>query len=158
MKSDGLGKPILITFALAIALYVVGFAWIQHRRETKGPWVVEFRTDVQGVPSIVVSQETLNIRNQVITFPDQQLAERNLSQTVRFNGPTTNAPFGEVAFQDPTFLPGTVAFNFWSHGVELMPRTMIIDKEEVRWNTRTNIIVSGEGKFERRPVKKPFIL
>ncbi|MBA4148921.1 MAG: hypothetical protein H0X66_12465 [Verrucomicrobia bacterium] len=153
-----MGKPILITFVLAIAIYVIGFTWIQHRRESKGPWVVEFRTDPDGTPQLVISQETLNIQNQTITFSDQQLTEKNLSQIVRFDGPTTNAPFGEIVFQDPTFLPGTVAFNFWSHGVEFMPRTMIINKEEVHWNTRTNIVLSGEGKFERRPVKKPKFL
>ncbi|MFN7138409.1 MAG: hypothetical protein ACK4UN_03615 [Limisphaerales bacterium] len=156
MKQDGLGKPLIITFLLAVVLYVVSFAWIQHKRENKGPWIVEFQTDDQGVPSLLVNQPFLGISNQVITFADQALEERNLSEVVHFKGPipATNAPFGEVVFQDPTFLPGTIAFNFWTHGVELMPRTMIINKEEVNWNTQPNIVLVGEGKFERRPVKK----
>ena len=158
MKRDSLAKPLIITFAIALALYVVSFGWIQHKREHKGPWVVEFRTDNEGRPELLISQEALKITNQIIRFSDRRLEQTNFSEVVHFDRPITNAPFGEVAFQDPTFLPGTVAFNFWTHGVELMPRTMIINKEEVRWHTRTNIDLSGEGKFERRTSRKPFIL
>ena len=156
MKSEGFGKAVIITFLLALAIYVVGFTFIQHKRENKGPWVIEFRTDAGGTPKLIISQEALSISNQTIGFPEIKLPETNFSKTIHFDGPTTNVPFGEVAFQDPTFLPGSVAFNFWGHGVELLPRRMIINKEGILWNTRTNIELTGEGKFERREVRKRF--
>lgn len=154
MDSKDFGKAVVISFLLAVGLYAASFAFIQHKRESKGPWVIEFRTDAEGVPELLVTQEILNIRNQRIRFPEQKLDLTNFSETIRFDGPTTNVPFGEVAFQDPTFLPGTVAFNFWGHGVEFLPRRMIINKEGILWNSRTNIELTGEGKFERREVRK----
>lgn len=158
MKAEELIRAAIITFILAVVIYFGSFKFIEHRRTTKGPWVVEFRTDTNGTPEIVVSQEKLNIRDQRFVFPEQKLPQTNLSETVLFNGPNTKAPFGEVVFQDPTFLPGTVMFNFWGHGVELLPRTMVVNQEEIPWNTKTNIVLTGPGKFERRPVKKPFFL
>ncbi len=158
MKVHELVKAIAITFVLALVIYIGSFKWIEHKRTSKGPWIVEFRSDSNGVPEVLVSQEALKIKDQRITFTDQQVPEKNFTKKVSFNGPTTNAPFGEIVFQDPTFLPGTVMFNFWGHGVEFMPRTMVINQQEIAWNTGTNIVLSGQGKFERRPVKKPFFL
>ena len=33
------------------------------------------------------------------------------------------------------FLPGVVTMNLLGHEIELMPRTLVIDKKEVPWNT-----------------------
>jgi len=38
--------------------------------------------------------------------------------------------------------------------VELLPRTMIINQREISWNSTNNIVLTGEGKFERRKTKK----
>jgi hypothetical protein len=71
-----------------------------------------------------------------------------------FDDPTqTNVPFGEVIFQDLTFLPGTVTFNFFGHEVELLPRTLIIDKQEHAWKTGEVISITGPGKFQPRESK-----
>jgi hypothetical protein len=157
MKSD-LPRVLITTFLIALVLYVASFKWIQYKRESKGPWNVTFATDAAGTPSLTILQPALNIQNVQITFPEQKIPETNLLQVVKFDKPTTNAPFGEIVFQDPTFLPGTVMFNFWGHGVELTPRILVINNQAVNWQSNTNIPVTGEGKFERRPVKKPFIL
>ena len=155
MKINELARHGTVAFALAALLYVVAYRWIQYRREFRGPWVVTFQSDTNGTPSIIVSQPALNIADQKIIFADQKVADTNLSRAFRYDGPKTNASFGEVVFQDPTFLPGTITFNFWGHGVELMPRTMVIDQKEVAWHSQTNLVLSGPGKFERRKVKKP---
>ena len=158
MRSDGLFKILGLGFLLALMLYIVSFKWIQHQREYKGPWRVVFSSDNSSIPYLLVSQSTLKIEDHKITFENQKAPRPNLARVVYFNNPTTNAPFGEIVFQDPTFLPGTITFNFWGHEVELMPRTLIIDKKEIPWHSDTNIVVSGEGKFQRKPVKKPAIL
>jgi hypothetical protein len=153
MKSEGLGKILGIAFVLAVVLYAASFAWIQHKRDSKGPWTVIFLSDNSGSPYVLISQPALKIDNCKISFPGQKASRPNLVRPVYFDGPTTNIPFGEVVFQDPTFLPGTITFNFWGHGIELMPRTLVIDKKEVPWNSNTNITVRGAGKLERRQVK-----
>ena len=32
------------------------------------------------------------------------------------------------------FLPGIVTMNLLGHEIELMPRTLVVDKKEVPWN------------------------
>ncbi|MDB6027999.1 MAG: hypothetical protein JWM68_4222 [Verrucomicrobiales bacterium] len=155
VKINELVRHGVVAFALAALLYVVTYRWIQYRREFRGPWVVTFQSDTNGTPSVVVSQPALNIADQKIIFADQKVSDTNIMRTYRYDGPKTNASFGEVVFQDPTFLPGTITFNFWGHGVELMPRTMVIDQQEIPWHSQTNMVLTGPGKFERRKVKKP---
>ena len=80
---------------------------------------MEFLTDATGTPSLRVEQAKLNVSRKIV-FADQQVALTNLIQEIVFDDPTkTNAPFGEIVFQDLTFLPGTVTFNFFGHEVEL---------------------------------------
>ena len=33
------------------------------------------------------------------------------------------------------FLPGIVTMNLLGHEIELMPRTLVVDKKEVPWST-----------------------
>ena len=44
-------------------------------------------------------------------------------------------PFGQVLFTDLTYLPGTVSFEVFGHEVELLPRTLIVDRQEVPWKS-----------------------
>ena len=44
-------------------------------------------------------------------------------------------PFGECIYQDLMFLPGVVTMNILGHEIELMPRTLVIDKKEVPWDS-----------------------
>lgn len=158
MRSDNnLFRILALAFLLALILYVATFKWIQHRREHKGPWQVTFQCDNQGMPSILIVQPHLGIDAVQIGFPEQRVPMTNYQRRVSFRNPIKRVPFGELAFQDPTFLPGTVSFNFWGHGVELLPRTLVINQTEIPWVSQTNILLSGEGKFERRPTKKPSI-
>jgi hypothetical protein len=44
-------------------------------------------------------------------------------------------PFGELLYQDPTFLPGTVTMRLFGHVVELLPRVLTVDKKEYPWQS-----------------------
>lgn len=153
MKSERLGKILLIGFGIALVIYIFAFSLIQNRRVTKGPWQVVFTTDSEGVPGLLVNQTKLKVSQRII-FPEQRLSQTNLEQTLVFDDPTkTNAPFGEIVFQDLTFLPGTVTFNFFGHEIELLPRVLIVDKQERAWKTGDGFSVTGEGKYKPRPRK-----
>ena len=148
MKSENLPKILLIGFGFALVIYISAFGFIQHRRTQRGPWQVVFMTDLAAKPGLLVKNSKLNI-SQRITFSDQVLSETNFTQSFVFDDPTqTNVPFGEIVFQDLTFLPGTVTFNFFGHEVELLPRTLIIDKHEHVWKTGEVVSVTGTGKFK----------
>ncbi len=148
MKSDRLPRILLIGFVCALALYIGAFSLINNRRSSKGPWRVVFVTDSAGKPGVQVEQKKLKISERIL-FPDQHLPETNLANAFVFDDPTrTNVPFGEVIFQDLTFLPGTVTLNLFGHEVELLPRTLIIDKQEHAWEAGKVRTVTGVGKSQ----------
>ncbi len=140
MRSDGSVRHFAIAFAIAVVLYVAGFGWIQHRRVFKGPWKITFATDGAGRPSLVISEPMLQICEK-IAFPGQKIAPANLARVERFDGAVTNLPFGEMIFQDPTFLPGTATLRLFGHEIELLPRVLIIDKREIPWRAGQTVEV-----------------
>lgn len=153
MKTEGLPKILLIAFVFALVIYLPAFGWMQSCRTSKGPWHVEFSTDNAGIPALLIEQPKLNVSKKII-FSDQKLSQTNLAHPFVFDDPTkTNAPFGEIVFEDLTFLPGTVTFNFFGHEVELLPRVLIIDKQEHLWKNGEAISVTGAGKYKPRKRK-----
>src|SRR5580692_9701928 len=107
MRSDGLLKHLAICAVIAVVFYVTVFWWIQHRRTFRGPWEAVFRADAAGTPAILISQTNLNV-SETIVFPGQTVNPTNLPRTIVFGQTPPDLPFGELLFQDPTFLPGTV--------------------------------------------------
>jgi hypothetical protein len=132
MRNEGILKHFALALAMALVFYLAGFNWLEHRRVAKGPWEVTFRIDAAGTPSLRIAQTQLGI-TQLISFPARKTQPPNLSRTVRFEQGTTELPFGEMIFQDPTFLPGTVTMRLFGHDIELLPRVLTIDKKEYAW-------------------------
>jgi hypothetical protein len=142
MRSDSLIRHFAITFGIAVVVYIVSFGWIQHRRMFRGPWEITFATDAAGQPSLAISQPVLKV-SETITFPGQKIAPASLARAQRFEEAVTNLPFGEMIFQDPTFLPGTVTMRQFGHEIELLPRVLIVDKKEIPWRAGQTVAVGG---------------
>jgi hypothetical protein len=140
MRSDGLFKHLAICAGIAVVFYVTAFGWIQHRRTFKGPWVMTFRADGAGAPAIVISQTNLNV-SETILFPGQTVRPANFSRTLVFGPTPPELPFGELLFQDPIYLPGTVTLRLFGHQVEVLPRALTVDKKEYTWKSGTVIEV-----------------
>jgi hypothetical protein len=132
MRSDGLLKHLAICAVIALVFYVAVFGWIEHRRTFKGPWVAAFRADAAGTPALVITQTNLHI-SQTIVFPGQTVRPANSSRTIVFGQAPAELPFGELLYQDPTFLPGTVTLRLFGHQVEIFPRALTVDKKEYPW-------------------------
>src|SRR4051812_42014687 len=132
MKSDGIWKPIVITFAAALVLYVVAYSSIERRRNVKGPWAVNFARTVSGTPELVINQATLGITNVQIVFPGGKVSDTNFSAAyflaLRPRPVPFDVPFGKCLFMDTTFLPGTIVFDCFGHEIQLIPRVLTIDK------------------------------
>ena len=153
MKTERLPKILLTGFVAALLVYIIVFASLQSCRTTKGPWRVVFMSDNSGAPGILVTHPKLNISERIL-FTDQKIAQSNLVREIIFADPTqTNVPFGEVVFQDLTFLPGTVTLNLFGHEIEMIPRALTVDKQEHAWKKGDVISVSGKGKFKPLPKK-----
>jgi hypothetical protein len=136
MKSDGALKHFILAFLLALVCYALFYYTIEHRRIRKGPWEVTFTNNIAGTPLVVVNQHKLAITNYQIAFADQPALSTNSMGTLRFSQPQPvpyPVPFGKCVFMDTTFLPGTVTFQLFGHEIELLPRALIIDRQEHPW-------------------------
>ncbi len=166
MKPDSVLKHIVLAFALALIGYAVFYQGIEYRRTRQGPWQVTFTQSASGSPAIVIGQPRLGITNVQIVFSGESYTATNASgasateppQPHNPQSPVTShaspvtpqafgqaravpyaVPFGECVFQDTTFLPGTVTFRLFGHEIELLPRVLIIDRQEHAWEPNATI-------------------
>jgi len=144
MKSDNPVKHFVLAFLIALIGYWIVYHAIEHRRNRKGPWIVTFGSDSAGISRIIINQPWLRITNCEMSFPGSNGSSTNSSSTLSFSQPKPvpyDLPFGKCIFMDTTFLPGTLTFQFFGHEIELLPRVMIVDHQEVAWHSETNIIL-----------------
>jgi hypothetical protein len=155
MKRDNPAKHFIFAFVIALLGYLLVYHFIENRRNRKGPWQVTFTNTPAGSPEIVINQSTLGIINVHICFPDQTVTNSSVSMlpitnhqssvtdyqspiTISFNQPRPvpyNVPFGKCVFMDTTFLPGTLTLQFFGHEIELLPRVLVLDRQEHPWRS-----------------------
>jgi hypothetical protein len=153
MRATGIGKHIFGALLLAVAIYASGFAFDQHLRTRRGPWQVEFIRESSGDPAIIVNQPKLNITDLKIVFAGETVT--NSTTTVLFDVPQKPVPFGKVKFEDLTYLPGTVTFEFFGHEIELIPRTLYINRKRRPWKSGETITLSAADKPAELPEPRP---
>ena len=145
MQTDRLPKHLLIGFILAILGYSAFFLIDQMFRTRKGPWEVTFTTNGQGHATILIDQNSLGINDVQITFQSEHVT--NTPGVVRFDKPKQTLPFGKTKFEDLTYLPGSVAFDFFGHEVELLPRTLYLNKKEHAWQSAKSHVLTPSDKL-----------
>ena len=52
-------------------------------------------------------------------------------------------PFGKCVFLDTLYLPGSMAMELFGHQIQLMPRTMLIDRLEHAWLSGEKILLTN---------------
>ena len=152
-------RVLVMFFLLTLVLYVCGFYGFEHFRVRKGPWTVEFDLKSSS-PTMKINQMALGIEDFKIIFEGVN-TNGLTSGLVSFDNPKLNAqpmdktpessqelkqsaftvPFGECIYQDLMFLPGVVTMNLLGHEIELMPRTLVIDKKEIPWSTKEGAVI-----------------
>jgi len=135
MPRERLLKAVGLVFLGAVLLYLLAFYGIEYARNRKGGWQVTFQSDNAGVPQLLIAQPVLGIRDVHVVFPEQRLTRQNLEECVRFDEPLTAVPFGKVIYLDTTFLPGSIVLELFGHEVQLLPRTLIVDRKETPWKS-----------------------
>ena len=151
MKSGITPKSLVIFFLILAGAYLATFYGMEYARYRKGPWEVNFITDSSGNPAVILYQPKLNISSVEILFPGEHVPQTNLSQKVLFNRPEKPVPFGKVIYEDLTLLPGVVTFNLFGHEIELLPRTLIVNKKEIPWKSDSIIEVAITNKPAEPP-------
>jgi hypothetical protein len=145
MRSDGISKHLVAAFLIAAVLYVAGFALDQHLRTRRGPWEVTFTREPSGDPALVIHQRRLGIRDVKIVFADESASHR--VETVSFDRRGKALPFGRVKFDDLTVLPGTITIEFAGHEVELLPRTLYLNRRPRPWQNGATITLKPGDKL-----------
>ena len=146
MKSEALLKPLILTFLAALALYVLAYNAIEHRRTRNGPWQVEFTRNSNGAPALLISQPALAISNVQIVFPDERCPAEFPTATILFCNPQPvpcPVPFGNCLFMDTTFLPGTIVLSLFGHEIQLIPRVLTIDHREQPWVPNSTLLLNS---------------
>lgn len=132
----------------ALVIYFVGYFTVEHLRHRKGPWQVRFFA-TNNRPAIRVDQPFLEISNIVILFDGETLPTNFTATNITFVEPRDipfKTPYGRTIFEDLTFLPGTVTFDFNGHGVELIPRTLNLNGKEHPWRSGEIITLRPDEK------------
>jgi hypothetical protein len=125
-------KIFITVFLVVLFFYVTVFTLIEHRRITNGPWAVTFTTN-----ALVINQPRLGLTNVQINLPAPVTAT-NLPTTLIFdeNKPTPYpVPGGQCVFLDLLYRPGTVVLEIAGHQIQLLPRTLTLDRRETAWQT-----------------------
>jgi len=155
VKASITPKSIAAWFFVVLALYLLIFYSMEYWRQRKGPWEVGFITDATANPSIVVYQPRLNVSSVELLFPGEKAAKSNFSQRILFDRPLNKVPFGRVLYEDLTVLPGVITFDLFGHEIELMPRTLVINKKEVPWKSESVIELWPTNKLPQ-PLKPAY--
>lgn len=132
-SSDNILKHVALVAVIAVVGYFSLYALDGHLRARKGPWEVTFAADTNGTPFLLINQPALGVREVKVRFAGQQSPLTNGPVTVLFTQPGLKPAFGEVRFQDATYLPGTVTLLAFNHEVELIPRGLVLDRQEQAW-------------------------
>ena len=132
MKSGITPKGVITLFFAVVVLYFGAFYGLEYARHRKGPWEIVFQTDANGNPSLTIVQPALGLRDVSIVVHGEKAT--NALARVSFDRPLRPVPFGQVIYEDLTFLPGVVTLDLFGHEVELLPRTLIANKKEIAWS------------------------
>ncbi len=134
---ERIGRQLLIVFAIVLVCYVAGFWGSEWWRHRQGPWEVTFAVGRDEVVSVEVNQPRLGIAGVRVELPAPGRGRPSAAQTVRFTQPTDRGrvPFGRVKFLDTTVLPGTVTLDLFGNEIELLPRVLVINRQEHAWRS-----------------------
>jgi hypothetical protein len=139
-----MGKHLGAAFLIVAVLYAAGFALDRHLRSRRGPWEVTFTREPSGDPALVIRQSRLGIQEVKVVFAGESASYR--VETVAFERPGQEIPFGRVKFDDLTVLPGTVTIEFAGHEIELLPRTLYLNRRPQAWQSGVTTVLKPQDK------------
>jgi hypothetical protein len=139
-------KTFAVVGLISLVLYIAVFALVENTRRKAGPWELTF-TQTDAAPTLQISQARLGLSNITIVFA-AAVVPTNLPQTIRFqHGQVATSavalPFGQCVFLDTLYLPGTVACEIFGHEIQILPRTLTIDRVEHPWRSGEKILLTN---------------
>ena len=141
MNTDNPLKQFAAVFLVALLVYVGSYAWIEHKRKVHRPWQVTFTTDPAGHPTLTINQPALGITNTRVVLIEETTTLTNAPVSLAPKDPRQtpiDVPFGKLKYMDLTFLPGPLTFELHGHEIELIPRTLYLNRKETPWTPNTD--------------------
>lgn len=137
-------KKLLTLGLVTLMIYAVSFSWVENRRRKNGPWEINF-TRIDDSPAVIINHGMLKLTNISIVFIGGDAS--NLEpRTIRFHHGQESPfdlPYGRCVFLDTLFLPGTVVCEMFDHEIQLLPRTLTIDRREHAWQSGEKILLTN---------------
>jgi hypothetical protein len=143
-------------FIGTLFLYVSIYGGCQAYRVRSGAWRLTFDLQPDGTPQLRIDHPRILKEGPLaLSFPGE-VAPRvtNGPITWVYTRPDTNTtPFGPIVFLDNTQLPGTISINAFGHAVEMVPRTLFVDFQEIPWTSGTNVVLKADTKPDPERMK-----
>lgn len=131
----GMARTAGWVFAATLACYLFFYLGDRYLRTRHGAWEVAFGVGAEGREFLVVDQPSLGIRGVRV-----ELAEGGVKgagggeERVVFDRPRVGLRSAEWVFDDLSYLPGIVVFNWRGHGVQLTSRVLSVDGHRRPWS------------------------
>ncbi len=157
MHPNRFGRDIAILFAVVLVLYIGAYHGVEHLRARKGPWTVGFGVNDMGQPLVEIRQPALGIQSVKLVFPEERAGQKDDGDLITFEAPQKtpyDVPYGRVIYEDLTFLPGAVTFDLFGHEIELLPRTLIVNRHEQSWTREATLTLWSTNKVKEIRVPK----
>ena len=139
-------KTFITVGLVTLVGYIAIFSWMEHNRRKNGPWEITFTT-VDNVPALQLSHAKLGLLNVTVVFTGA-VTPTNLPQTICFQHGRVapfDLPMGKCVFLDTLFLPGTVTVQVFGHEIQMLPRTLSLDRVEHPWLSGEKILLTNSA-------------
>ncbi len=158
MKSRAAIGFVAGTFLIALAMYGLLYYGDGRLRVGRGPWEVQFTTNLAGEPMLVIAQPALGIAQHTLEFAGESLPSQFRPVTLRFadvQAVPAPVPFGRWIYHDLMYLPGVVTFDLFPQGtnaaaprheVELLPAALYINRVAHDWRRDTTLRLAPVDK------------
>jgi hypothetical protein len=131
---------LLVAGSMALLLYIAGFTLNERLRLRRGPWEMSFQARPNGDTEVQIRQPALGIGPVTILFAGEPYT--NDVMNVRFDTPRKPVPVGRVKYDELTYLPGVVTLDLFGHELELLPRTLYVNRVPHAWSLSTNLVLT----------------
>lgn len=146
-------KTFAVVGLITLIVYIAVFSLVENRRRKNGPWELTF-TQADNAPALTISHPKLGLSNITLVFAEATVPT-NLPQTITFQhgqvAPRVKLPFGKCLFLDTLYLPGTVTCEMFGHEIQILPRTMSIDRVEHPWRSGEKILLTNRNSATLSP-------
>ena len=139
-------KTVAVLFGVVLLCYVAVFRGIEYWRQHQGPWVVQFETNQQGRPLLLIEHSNRHINNVRLVFAQETTSATNLPARLTFDRPRQPLPFGARLHEDLVSLPGVETWDLFGHVIELAPRRLAVNGRAVPWTSGQTIELWSTNK------------